>query len=202
MVLLLPLNIYTPHRNRALPSFVSENPLDLSNDDDLDAIITRYSLKHVQSVSEMVISHNTNLVALEVDRSKEIKGWHKHTTFYYYTAYHPPEYYIDRSEYLLEGSVKIPNNPRLLLKINVMLGRFLVKTSVTMKQIVAFLFRDYFDSRLEHEESTDPIFRRLLEDVESDDSDSDNESKNSVETTDSKLSYYSYCKKYNIKNIQ
>jgi len=148
-----------------------------------------------------MISDNTNLIALEVDRSKEIKGWHKNTTFYYYTAFNPPEYYINRSEYLLEGSVKIPNNPRLLLKITVMLGRFLLKTSVTMKQIVTFLFRDYFDSRLEKQESIDPIFRRLLEDADSED-DSDNESKTSEETTDSKLSYYSYCKKYNIKDIQ
>jgi len=199
-ILLFPFMLYTPYANRTLPAFVSEQPLDLSSDEDLDMILNRYSLKHVQSVSEMVISQNTNLIALEVDRTKEIKGWSKNSSFYYYSAFNPPDYYIGTDEYL-ENGVKIPNNPRLLLKVNVFLGRFIIKTSVTMKQIISFLFRDYFDNRLEKRESVDPIYRRLLEDQDSE-ADSDTESEKSRETTDSRLSYYSYCKKYNIKDIQ
>ena len=75
-ILLFPLSVYTK-KHGALLAFMTEKKLDLDSDDDLDMIITKFRLNYVRSVSEMIISKNTNLIAIQIDSSKILKGYMK-----------------------------------------------------------------------------------------------------------------------------
>ena len=210
MIFMFPFNLYTPYKNRALPSLVLGQPLDLTKDEDLDIVLSKFNLTHVKSVSEMIVSENTNLIAIEVDHTKQIKAYIKHTTFYFYTAEHPPEYFIDNNDYS-RSSVRAPNNRRLLAKLKVNIGRFIVTTNIIFKKIFTFLFKDYFEQLLSVEKKKDTSlqdltpFQRFLKekgyDISESEKSEDSETDSDRETTDSRLSYYSYCKRYNIKDV-
>ena len=200
-ILLFTLSFYTPFKNRALPSMILDKALDLSSDEDLDIVLAKYKLNHVKSVSEMVVSKNTNIIAIEVDDKKPVKSLIKHTTMYYFSAYRSPDYYIERK--LMEGEnavTYVPANTRLFLKIKVNIGRFLVTTNVIVKKLFTFLFKDYFDGLLEKNITKLQKEERMIQNR---DYSSDEESEVELsEIDDDQLSYTSYCIKHNIKNIE
>jgi hypothetical protein len=201
-ILLFTLSFYTPFKNRALPSMILDKALDLSSDDDLDIVLAKYKLNHVKSVSEMVVSNNTNIIAIEVDDKKPVKSFVKHTTFYYFSAYRSPDYYTERKLLDEHPETYIPANTRLFLKIKVNIGRFLVTTNVIVKKLFTFLFKDYFDGLLESNRTKLEKELRMIKDR---DYGSESETDSEVDLNDiddDKLSYYSYCIKHNIKTIQ
>ena len=193
-ILLFPISIYT-NKNGALPAFMTEKKLDLDSDNDLDMIINKFKLNYVRSVSEMVISKNTNLIAIQIHSSKKLKGYTKENQIYFYT--------LDKSpmESINVGSLK---NKHLLYNVSVSIGsRNIVNTNVTLERIFRFLFKEHFESITNfntNKNETIPrdmckrkIVKEEIEEIE-DGYDSDS-------TTDSKLSLYSYNRKYNIKDI-
>jgi hypothetical protein len=199
-ILLFTLSFYTPFKNRALPSMILDKALDLSSDDDLDIVLAKYKLNHVKSVSEMVVSNNTNIIAIEVDDKKLVKSLVKNTTFYYFSAYRSPEYYIERKLMDGENSITyVPANTRLFLKLKVNIGRFLVTTNVIVKKLFTFLFKDYFDGLLEKNTTKLEKEARMIRNDYYSDSEEDVELN---EIDDDQLSYTSYCIKHNIKNIE
>jgi hypothetical protein len=197
---------------------ILDKALDLSSDEDLDIVLAKYKLNHVKSVSEMVVSNNTNIIAIEVDDKfdksnlafchrqndkKLVKSFVKNTTFYYFSAYRSPEYYTERK--LMEGEnavTYVPANTRLFLKLKVNIGRFLVTTNVIVKKLFTFLFKDYFDGLLE---ANITKLEKELRIIKNRDYDSDSDSESQLELSeidDDQLSYTSYCIKHNIKNIE
>ena len=204
-ILLFTLSFYTPFKNRALPSMILDKALDLSSDDDLDIVLAKYKLNHVKSVSEMVVSNNTNIIAIEVDEKfdkKPVKSFVKHTTFYYFSAYRSPDYYTERKLLDEHPETYIPANTRLFLKLKVNIGRFLVTTNVIVKKLFTFLFKDYFDGLLgENITKLEKELRMIKDRDYGSDSECDSET-NLNDIDDDQLSYYSYCIKHNIKNIE
>ena len=190
-ILLFPLSVYTK-RHGSLPAFMTEKKLDLDSDDDLDMIITKFRLNYVRSVSEMVISKNTNIIAIQIDSSKTLKGYRKQNQLYFYT--------LDKSplDCIHEGTL---TNKHLLRCVSVSIGsRNIVNTNVTLKQIFEFLFKDHFETLYNFNNNRNDIINREMckriiskEDLE--------DGYNSDSTTDSKLSLYSYNRKHNIKDI-
>jgi hypothetical protein len=198
-ILLFTQSFYTPFKNRALPSIILEKPLDLSSDDDLDIVLAKYKLNHVKSVSEMTVSANTNIIAIEVDDKKPVKPFIKHTTFYYFSAYRSPDYYTERKLLDEHPEIYIPSNRKLFLKLKVNIGRFVVTTNVIVKKLFTFLFKDYFDSLLE---SNITKLEKKLRTIKDRDYSSESESELDInDIDDDQLSYYSYCIKHNIKTI-
>ncbi len=189
-ILLFPLSIYTC-KNGAIPTLVSERTLDLDSDEDLDYIINQLKLNYVRSVSEMVVSKNTNLVAIQIDSCKRLKGYKKENQIYYYTLENSP------LECIHEGQLK---NKHLLRKMRVSIGnRNIINTNVTYEKIFTFLFKEHFDTvyNFNNTQTEYSVIKRVIKDKEElveDGYDSDS-------TTDSQLSFYSYNKKYNIKEI-
>jgi hypothetical protein len=195
-ILLFPLSIYTPFQNMALPTLIlGENEsLDLSTDEDLDIILNKFNIKGVNSVSEMVINKNTNLVSIEIHTKNGLKGYCCHNNLFFYTVYNTPEYYINHTKE--ESIPHIPSNKHLLRKIKISIGsKCLVNTNVTLKTIFSFIFKDYFESIMKKIELT-KIQRTFKQNPEDEQSISDG-----YETDDSDLSLYSYNLKYNIKDI-
>jgi hypothetical protein len=199
-IILFPLSVYTK-KHGALLAFMTEKKLDLDSDDDLDMIITKFRLNYVRSVSEMIISKNTNLIAIQIDSSKILKGYMKQNQLYFYT--------LDKSplESIYEGRL---TNRHLLESIKVSIGnRNIVNTNVTLKQIFEFLFKDHFEAVFNFNDAKDTtISREMFRKLISKDRDIEELNKENVEdgyssdsTTDSKLSLYSYNKKHNIKDI-
>ncbi len=189
-ILLFPLSIYTC-KNGAIPTLVSERTLDLDSDEDLDYIINQLKLNYVRSVSEMVVSKNTNLVAIQIDSCKRLKGYKKENQIYFYTLENSP------LECIHEGQLK---NKHLLRKMRVSIGnRNIINTNVTYEKIFTFLFKEHFDTvyNFNNTQTEYSVIKRVIKDKEElveDGYDSDS-------TTDSQLSFYSYNKKYNIKEI-
>jgi hypothetical protein len=199
-ILLFTLSFYTPFKNRALPSMILDKALDLSSDEDLDIVLAKYKLNHVKSVSEMVVSNNTNIIAIEVDDKKPVKSLVKNTTFYYFSAYRSPEYYTERKLMDTNPITYVPANTRLFLKLKVNIGRFLVTTNVIVKKLFTFLFKDYFDGLLETNITKLEKEARMITNRHYD---SESESDLELgEIDDDQLSYTSYCIKHNIKNIE
>jgi hypothetical protein len=195
-ILLFPLSIYTPFQNMALPTLVLEEneSLDLSTDEDLDIILNKFNIKGVNSVSEMVINKNTNLVSIEIHTKNRLKGYCCHNNIFFYTVYNTPEYYINNSKE--EYIPHIPSNKHLLRKIKINIGsKCLVNTNVTLKTIFSFIFKDYFESIMKKIELS-KIQRTFKANPEDEQSISDG-----YETDDSDLSLYSYNLKYKIKDI-
>jgi hypothetical protein len=194
-ILLFPVTYYTKTKNGSLPTLMLQKALNLDEDEDLDMIISKFKLNYVRTVSEMVISHNTNLIAIQIDRSKKLKGYVKNNNIYFYTIDNPPENYI------YDGPLK---NKLLLNTIKVSVGsKFIVSTNVTLEQVFRFVFKDHFEAIIQKCETSSPTRsketfinkdRDIEESEESDGYDTD-------ATTDSELSLYSYNKKYNIKDI-
>jgi hypothetical protein len=194
-ILLFPLSIYTK-KNGALPTLITEKKLDLDNDEHLDNIITKFKLNYVRSVSEMKITKNTNLISIQIDSKRVLKEYKKINEIYFYTLDKSP------TEYIYEGELK---NGHLLRNVKVSIGsRNIVNTNVTLERIFTFLFKEHFEAISNfnnkiNETLSREMFRKLIdkdrEDIEREDGYS------SDSTTDSKLSLYSYNKKYNIKEI-
>jgi hypothetical protein len=179
---------------------ILDKALDLSSDEDLDIVLAKYKLNHVKSVSEMVVSNNTNIIAIEVDDKKPVKSLVKNTTFYYFSAYRSPEYYTERKLMDTNPITYVPANTRLFLKLKVNIGRFLVTTNVIVKKLFTFLFKDYFDGLLETNITKLEKEARIITNR-----DYDSESESDLELSeidDDQLSYTSYCIKHNIKNIE
>ena len=127
-ILLFPLNIYTPFKNMALPTLVvgRDESLDLSTDEDLDIILKKFNITGVNSVSEMVINKNTNLVAIEI--SKPLKKYYCHNNIFFYTAYNRPENYINVNQ-----DEKMLTNKHLLRKMKINIGsKCVVNTNFTL----------------------------------------------------------------------
>jgi hypothetical protein len=182
-ILLFPVRVYTKCKNGSLPTIILERPLNLDNDSDLDMLIKRFRLNYVRSVSEMVISENTNLIAIQIDSSKKLKGYHSTNRLFFYSVDTSPENYI-RNDGL--------KNTSLSEKIKVSIGiKNIVSTNVTLGRIFSFIFKDHFEAVIVHKES---LIDKDIEDVDEDGYDTD-------ATTDSQMSLYSYNKKYNIKDI-
>lgn len=199
MIQLFMLSNYTPFKNKALPSMILDRSLDLSTDEDLDIVLEQYKLKHVKSVSEMVVSVNTNIIAIEVDDTKPPKSFIRNTTHYFFSAHYPPDYYIERKPLEKNPAVYVPSNNRLFLKLKVNIGRFLVTTNVIVKRLFVFLFKDYFNNvLLKVPEKTDKKIQRIIPER---DSESDSESEDLSKINDDELSYDSYCRKHHIKTI-
>jgi hypothetical protein len=197
-ILLFPLSVYTK-KHGALIAFMTEKKLDLDSDDDLDMIITKFRLNYVRSVSEMVISTNTNLIAIQIDSSKILKGYRKQNQLYFYT--------LDKSplESIYEGRL---TNKHLLENIRVSIGiRNIINTNVTLKQIFEFLFKDHFEALFNFNNAKDTTVSRemcrkvIIRDREELDKENVEDGYSSDSTTDSKLSLYSYNRKHNIKDI-
>ena len=196
-ILLFPVRIYSKSKKGSLPTILVERPLNLDDDDDLDMIISHFKLNYVRSVSEMVISENTNLIAIQIDSSKKLKGYHSNNQLFFYTLDKSPMNYIYKSGF---------KNPSLLEKIKVSIGiKNIVSTNVTLERVFNFIFKDHFETvfnQHQHQNQTvldvDVNKERLInKDVDDDDEDGyDTDS-----TTDSQMSLYSYNRKYNIKDI-
>ena len=92
LVRLCPWAFYTPHKNKALPTFISETPLDINADEDLNRVLEHASLSaHVISVSEMTLSLNTRVWLLEVPMTTSLKPkYHCHSTMCFYTKFQGP----------------------------------------------------------------------------------------------------------------
>ena len=192
-ILLFPLSIYTPFKNMALPTLIlGENEsLDLSTDEDLDIVLKKFNIKHVNSVSEMVINKNTNLIAIEI--SKKLKNYYCHNNIFFYTAYNRPEHYIN-----LVNDEKMLTNKHLLRKMKINIGsKCIVNTNVTLKTIFSFIFNVYFETVITDKEPNNSVHRTFTESEEH----SDLEENDGYETSDSDLSLYSYNQRYNIKTL-
>jgi hypothetical protein len=182
-ILLFPLRIYTKSKNGSLPTIMVEKPLNLDNDSDLDMLIQKFGLNYVRSVSEMVISENTNLIAIQIDSSKTLRGYHSTNQLFFYSVDTSPENYI-RNDGL--------KNTSLSEKIKVSIGiKNIVSTSVTLGRIFSFIFKDHFEVVIVDKES---LINKDIEEVDEDGYDTD-------ATTDSQMSLYSYNRKHNIKDI-
>ena len=192
-ILLFPLSVYTC-KNGAIPTLVSERTLDLDSDNDLDYIINKMKLNYVRSVSEMVVSKNTNMVAIQIDSCKKLKGYKKDNQIYFYTLDNSP------LECIHEGQLK---NKHLLRKIRISIGsRNIINTNVTYEKIFTFLFKEHVETvhnfnntKINHIVSRD-MFRAVTKDKAELEDGYDSDS-----TTDSQLSFFSYNKKHNIKEI-
>jgi len=92
LIRLCPWAFYTPHKNKALPTFISEAPLDINADEDLNRVLEHASLSaHVMSVSEMTLSRNTRVWLLEVPMTTSLKPkYHCHSTMCFYTKFQGP----------------------------------------------------------------------------------------------------------------
>lgn len=181
-ILLFPVTIYTKSKKGSLPTIIVEKTLNLDDDDDLDMLITKFKLNYVRSVSEMVISENTNLIAIQIDSSKKLKGYHSNNQIFFYSVDKSPVNYIHK------GGLK---NTSLLGKIKVSIGiNNIVSTNVTLERVFSFIFKDHFDAVIVNKESL------INKDVEDDEDGYDTDA-----TTDSQMSLYSYNRKHNIKDI-
>jgi hypothetical protein len=202
-ILIFPFNYYTPFRNRGLPTLVVDKPLDFSEDSDLDLVLTKFNLKNVQSISEMSISSNTNLLAIEVDPKKELQGYTRHNHLFFYTSTQSPEHYISGGTFNGQQMLK---NHELLRKLKVNIGsKFLVTTSVMLGQVFSFVCKDHFESIFnikEVEPKKLTAFQLRLEEKGIIQEEPEEEETDGYETSDSQLSLYSYNQKHNIKDIQ
>lgn len=195
-ILLFPLSLYTVKRGSLL-AFMSEKTLDMDTDEDLDMIITKFKLNYVRSVSEMVVSKTTNLIAIQIDSNKKLKGYTKQNQIYFYT--------LDRTpmESINEG---ILTNKHLLNNIVVSIGsRNIINTNVTMEKIFNFLFKEHFEVIANFNSTRNEIVSREMckrfVDKDKEDLEDVEDLEDGYSTTDSELSLYSYNKKYNIKDI-
>ena len=177
----------------ALPTLVvgRDESLDLSTDEDLDIILKKFNITGVNSVSEMVINKNTNLVAIEI--SKPLKKYYCHNNIFFYTAYNRPENYINVNQ-----DEKMLTNKHLLRKMKINIGsKCVVNTNVTLKTIFSFIFNDYFEAIITEKEPIES-FHRIFKETEAQ---SEDEECDGYETSDSDLSLYSYNLRHNIKDI-
>jgi hypothetical protein len=197
-ILLFPVSVYTM-KSGALPTLMTGDTLDLDSDEHLDMIITQFKLNYVRSVSEMVISKNTNLIAIQIDSNKKLKGYKKQNQIYFHT--------LDRSpiESIYEGRLK---NEHLLQSVSISIGsRNIVNTNVTLERIFIFLFKDHFEALYNFNTAVnntvcrDMCNKRIRKDREDREDREEEDGYDSDSTNDSKLSLYSYNKKYNIKDI-
>lgn len=193
-ILLFPLTTYTM-KNGALPAFMTENVVDVNSDDDLDMIITKFKLNYVYSVSKMIISKNTNIIAIQIDAKKTLKGYSKKNQIYFYTLDKSP------TETIYDGCLK---NEHLLNSVKVSIGsRTIFNTNVTLESIFVFLFKEHFDTlnsfNINRYETIRLDIRRKL--ISKDLGEKEEDGYDSDSTTDSELSLYSYNKKHNIKDI-
>jgi hypothetical protein len=185
---------------------VVSEALDFSSDADLDIVLNKFNIKDVKSISEMVVSRNTNLLAIEVGAKHGLKTFEAHKHIFFYTWTHSPEYYISGGD--INGKNMLKNH-ELLRKLKVNIGsKFLVTTSVMLGQVFSFIFKDYFKTILnltappEVEEKKLTSFQlRLKEKGITTENVEDDEESDGYETDDSQLSLYSYNKRYNIKEI-
>jgi hypothetical protein len=181
-----------------------EKPLNLDDDNDLDMLIKKFGLNYVRSVSEMVISENTNLIAIQIDSSKKLKGYHSDNQLFFYSVDTSPE------DYVHEDGLK---NTSLSEKIKVSIGiKNIVSTNVTLGRIFSFIFKDHFEAVIVDQTAVDQtavdqtsvdqtvvdINKEWLinKDIEDEEDGYDTDA-----TTDSQMSLYSYNKKHNIKDI-
>jgi hypothetical protein len=195
-ILLFPLNIYTQFKNMALPTLVvgKDESLDLSTDEDLDIILNKFNIKGVNSVSEMVINKNTNLVAIEI--IKPLKKYCCHNNIFFYTADNRPEHYIN-----VDKDEKMLTNKHLLRKMKINIGsKCVVNTNVTLKTIFSFIFNDYFEALLKDNGPIESPSRIFKDGKEQSDNEEDTDL-DGYETSDSDLSLYSYNLRHNIKDI-
>ncbi len=200
-ILIFPFNYYTPFQNRGLPTLLVDKPLDFSTDADLDLVLTKFHVKNVKSISEITISTNTNLLAIEIDLKTDLKGYTRHNHLFFYTSTHSPEHYINGG-----GSLMLKNH-ELLRKLKVNIGsKFLVTTSVILGKVFSFVCKDHFETILNTKEIKESNQKQpttfqlrlkekgiIQEEIEED--------SDGYETDDSQLSLYSYNKKHNIKDI-
>jgi hypothetical protein len=186
-ILLFPVRIYTKSKSGSLPTIMVEKPLNLDSDSDLDMLIQKFGLNYVRSVSEMVISENTNLIAIQIDSSKKLKGYTNTNRLFFYSVDTSPEHYI-RNDGL--------KNTSLSEKIKVSIGiKNIVSTSVTLGRIFSFIFKDHFEAViLDVDQNKESLINKDIEEVDEDGYDTD-------ATTDSQMSLYSYNRKHNIKDI-
>jgi hypothetical protein len=201
-ILLFPLSLYTPFKNRALPTLIVSESLDLESDNDLEFVLNKFNLKNVNSISEMVITENTNILAIEVDDTKKIKGYEKHLDIFFYTCNASPEKYISVDN---ETNIKhVPKNKHLLRKLKINIGsNLIVNTNVTLYNVFKFIFKDYFNSLLSKTKTIvemSSFLEQRIKDRKAEDIDAD-EDADGYDTDDSQLSYYSYNLKHNIKDI-
>ena len=96
LIRLCPWAFYTPYKNKALPTFVSEHPLDMNADEDLNRVLESASLgAHVVSASEVTLSRNTRVWLLEVPPGTSLKPkYHCHSTMCFYTKFQGPLAFI------------------------------------------------------------------------------------------------------------
>ena len=182
-ILLFPVRVYTKSKSGSLPTIMVEKPLNLDNDNDLDMLIKKFGLNYVRSVSEMVISENTNLIAIQIDSSKALRGYHSTNRLFFYSVDKSPEHYVN------DDGLK---NTSLSEKIKVSIGiKNVVSTNVTLGRIFSFMFKDHFEAVIVDKEC---LINKDIEEVNEDGYDTD-------ATTDSQMSLYSYNRKYNIKDI-
>jgi hypothetical protein len=192
-ILLFPLSIYTK-KNGTLPTLITENKLDLDSDSDLDKIIKTFKLNYVRSVSEMAVSNNTNLIAIQIDSCKNLKCYNRENIVYFYT--------LDKSplETIYDGQL---TNKHLLRNVKVSIGsRNIVNTNVTFEKIFSFLFKEYFEAVINfNTKKNEIVTREMCKKLINKDLEDLEDGYSSDSTTDSKLSLYSYNKKHNIKEI-
>jgi hypothetical protein len=209
-ILVFPLNYYTPFQNRGLPTLVVKQPLDFSEDADLDLVLNKFNIKNVKSISEMTVSRNTNLLAVEIDPKAGPKGYQRHTHLFFYTATHTPDFYINGG--MFNGKAMLKNH-ELLRKIKVNIGsKFLVTTSVMLGQIFNFIFKDHFEHIMNVKEAPETKEVKVIElttfqlrlkekGIVQDEDEEGDEEGDGYDTDDSQMSLYSYNKRHNIKDI-
>jgi hypothetical protein len=151
----------------------------------------------------MSISSNTNLLAIEVDPKKELRGYTRHNHLFFYTSTQSPEHYISGGTFNGQQMLK---NHELLRKLKVNIGsKFLVTTSVMLGQVFSFVCKDHFESIFnikEVEPKKLTAFQLRLEEKGIIQEEPEEEETDGYETSDSQLSLYSYNQKHNIKDIQ
>lgn len=207
-----PFSYFTPLKNRALPSFASDRLLDLNTDDDLDIILRHFRLTNVQSVSECNINEHTNIICLELE-NRNFKKFCRHDHMFFFTRKNPPNYYIDRNEFL-EGTTEniiVPDNNQLKDKLKIHVPKLgCLTTKIVLNKVFTFLFNDLFETILnknenenengnneekEEEEKDMEYVHRKIENQYIEESEEDT---SSIDSNDSGLSWHGYCSKHGL----
>lgn len=151
-IYIFPFSFYTLFKNRAICNFMSDRPLDLNNDSDLDMILKKYRISNVRSLSEMKLNETTNIICLEIE-NKNYKRYIKNNYTFFYTYKNKPSYYISKTELLNNDDILyVPQNKDLLEKLKIHISNLgMVTTKVVLNRVFTFLFDELFETTLNKE---------------------------------------------------
>jgi hypothetical protein len=197
---IFPFSFYTKYKSRGLSTMILDKRLDLNIDEDLEYIINRFHLKDVISVSEYSVDSQNIVVCLELE-NRYYKNLQKHIHILFHTYNTSPSSFISSTnilhdELISEDIVYIPNNTVLSSKIKLdIYDKYIITTNLILDKIFRFLTDSIFEEKSQSTlciqyDNSDNTY--VYDDYSGSEYDSD-------DSSDSRLSMYSYCKKYNLQ---